>query len=127
MSYSYVIDSSAWIEYFGATAKGLKIKQLIEQGEIATSMTAFLEVADKFERENRRFEVCRVFMQRRAAVLPLTVELALAAAKLKKKQREKRDKFSIYDGIHLATALQEGAVLVTSDSDFNGLEKVLII
>ncbi|MBI2142841.1 hypothetical protein HYU20_00680 [Candidatus Woesearchaeota archaeon] len=62
MSYSYEIDSSAWIEYFGATAKGLKIKQLIEQEEIATSMAAFLEVADKFERENRRFDVCRTFM-----------------------------------------------------------------
>ncbi|MBI2144178.1 PIN domain-containing protein [Candidatus Woesearchaeota archaeon] len=127
MSYSYIIDSSAWIEYFGATVKGLKIKALIEQEEIATSIVALLEVADKFERENRRFEICRIFMQRRAAVLPLTVEIALAAAKLKKKQREKRDKFSIADGIRLATALQEGAVLVTADSDFAGLENAMVV
>ncbi len=127
MSFSYVIDTSAWFEYFGATAKGIKIKAMIEQEEIATSLVALLEIADKFERESRRFEICRIFIQRRAAVIPLNVEIALAAAKLKKKQREKKENFSIADGVHLATAQQEGAVLVTSDSDFTGLENVLII
>lgn len=143
MSFSYVIDTSAWLEYFGATAKGIKIKALIEQEEIATSLVALLEIADKFERESRRFEICRMFIQRRAAVLPLTVELALAAAKLKKKQMENKGNpnrehsigsnrssdlgFSIADGVHLATAQQEGAVLVTSDNDFRGLENVMLL
>ena len=127
MSFSYVVDTSAWIEYFSATDKGLKIKQLIEQEEIATSITALLEIADKFERENRRFDVCLRFVQKRAVILPLTIELALAAAKLKKKQREKREKFSISDGVHLATAIEEGAVLLTADNDFAGLENVRLI
>lgn len=127
MNYNYVIDSSAWIEYFGATPKGLKVKPVIEREEIATSMTALLEIADKFERKNLRFDVCLQFIQRRAAILPLTVELALAAAKLKRKQREKHEKFSIADGVHLATAQQEGAVLVTADSDFSGIENVMIV
>ena len=127
MSFSYVVDTSAWIEYFSATAKGLKIKQLIEQEEIATSITALLEIADKFERENRRFEICLRFIQKRATIIPLTIELALAAAKLKKKQREKREKFSISDGVHLATAQQESAALVTADTDFSGLDNVLLV
>ena len=127
MSFSYVVDTSAWIEYFSATDKGLKIKQLIEQEEIATSITALLEIADKFERENRRFDICLRFVQKRAVILPLTIELALAAAKLKKKQREKREKFSISDGVHLATAIEEGAVLLTADNDFAGLENVRLI
>ncbi len=127
MSFSYVVDTSAWIEYFSATDKGLKIKQLIEQEEIATSITALLEIADKFERENRRFDVCLRFVQKRAVILPLTIELALAAAKLKKKQREKREKFSISDGVHLATAIEEGAVLLTADNDFAGLENVRLL
>ena len=127
MSFSYVVDTSAWIEYFSATDKGLKIKQLIEQEEIATSITALLEIADKFERENRRFDICLRFVQKRAVILPLTIELALAAAKLKKKQREKREKFSISDGAHLATAIEEGAVLLTADNDFAGLENVLLV
>lgn len=127
MSFSYVVDTSAWIEYFSATDEGLKIKQIIEHEEIATSITALLEIADKFERENRRFDVCLHFVQKRAVILPLTIELALAAAKLKKKQREKREKFSISDGVHLATAIEEGAVLLTADNDFAGLENVRLV
>ena len=127
MSFSYVIDTSAWIEYFSGTAKGIKIKQLIEQEDIATSITAVLEIADKFERENRKFDVCLHFVQKRAAVLPLTIEVALAAAKLKKGQRGKKEKFSISDGVHLATAIEEGAVLLTTDFDFSGIENVMLI
>ncbi len=107
--------------------KQAKTHDMVIQQLAQAEMTAFLEVADKFERENRRFDVCRTFMQRRAAVLPLTVEIALAAAKLKKKQREKKDKFSIYDGIHLATAMQENSVLVTADFNFAGLENVMVV
>ncbi len=127
MSFNYIIDTSAWLEYFGATAKGLKIKRIVEQEDIATSITAILEIADKFEREGRRFDVCLQFIQRRAAVLPLTVELTLAAAKNKWKQRQKHGKFGISDGVHLATARQEGAVLVTADNDFAGIESVMLV
>ncbi len=127
MSYSYIIDSSAWIDYFEGVPNGQKLKKLIEQEEIATSVTAIAEIADKFERNGRKFEIMLEFIRRRSAILPVSVEVALSAAKLKKDVRKKRAKFGISDGIHLATALQEGAVLVTSDNDFAGLEKVLLI
>lgn len=127
MSYNYIIDSSAWIDYFEGVPNVQKLKKLIEQEEIATSVMAIAEIADKFERNGRKFEIMLEFIRRRSAILPVSVEVALSAAKLKKEVRKKRTKFGISDGIHLATAQQEGAVLVTSDNDFTGLENILLI
>ena len=127
MSYNYIIDSSAWVDYLVGTSSGLKLKRLIEQEEIATSVMALAEIADKFERDNRKFETMLKFIIRRSVILPVSVEVALRAAKLKNEVRKKRVKFGISDGIHLATALEEGATLITSDSDFIGLENVQLI
>ena len=127
MSYSYIIDSSAWYDYLTGTERGLKAKKIIEQEEIATSLIAITELADKFEREGSKFEIMLLFIRRRAAILAISEEIALMAAKLKNKARRINNKFGISDGIHLATALQEGAVLLTSDRDFEGMEKILLL
>src|SRR3989338_6291530 len=86
MSYKYVLDSSAWVEYLGASARAVKIKELVEQESIATSILAVAELADKFEREGRAFDKTLQFMQTRAAIVQLSIPLALAAAKIKKEQ-----------------------------------------
>ena len=127
VSYDYVIDTSAWLEYINGTAKGLQIRTVIEREEIATSMIAIAELADKLARNNKRFDITLQFIQRRAAIIDLSVAIALHAAQLKKDSRRKSEKFSMADGIHLATARQEGAVLLTADTDFAGLENVRII
>ncbi|MBI2550226.1 PIN domain-containing protein [Candidatus Woesearchaeota archaeon] len=127
MSYDYVIDSSAWVEYLLGTDKGHRIRPLIDREDIATSIIAIAEIADKLVRNNVRFHVMLQFIQRRAVIIPLSVELALKAAQLKKEIRMKKEKFSLADGVHLATALQEAAVLVTADPDFSGLDNVMVI
>lgn len=127
MSYEYVIDTSAWVEYLTGTAKGMKIKPLIEREKVATSIIAIAELADKLARDDKRFSITLQFIQRRAAILELSVPIALKAAQLKKEIRKKKEKFSMADGVHLATALEEGAVLLTADNDFSGLNNVMVI
>lgn len=127
MSYKYIIDTSAWVEYIMGTAKGIKIKPLIDHEEIATSIIAIAELADKLTRDNHRFDVMLQFIQRRATIIDLSVPLALKAAQLNKEIRKKKEKFSIADGVHLATAQQENAILVTADNDFSGFDKVLLV
>ncbi|MBI2109871.1 PIN domain-containing protein [Candidatus Woesearchaeota archaeon] len=126
-NYSYIIDSSAWIEYFGGNQKSIKIKDIIENELIATSIIAIAEVADKFERENRPLNQVLNFIQSRAAILPLTFDIALLAAKLKKEIRKRNSKFGLTDALHLATASKENSIFITTDNDFSGLSKVVII
>lgn len=126
-NYSYIIDSSAWIEYFSGNQKSIKIKDIIENELIATSIIAIAEVADKFERENRPLNQVLNFIQSRAAILPLTFDIALLAAKLKKEIRKRNSKFGLTDALHLATASKENSIFITTDNDFSGLSKVVII
>lgn len=127
MSYKYIIDSSAWLEYYIASSKGMKIREIIEQETIATSILAIAELADRFEREDKNFSEFLLFIQSRAMILTLTVEIALQAAKIKKNKRVKESKFGLVDAIHLATTFKENAILVTADNDFRDENNVLII
>jgi len=124
---SYIMDSSAWIEYFGGTVKGTKVRKLIENEKIAVSIIAIAELADKFERENRPFDAQLRFIQSHAAIIAINIDIALSAAKLKKTLRTQNSKFSLADAIHLATAHQEKAILVTTDFDFSKAENVMIV
>ncbi len=127
MGYEYVIDSSAWLEYIAGTPKGMRVRKLIEDAEIATSIIGVFELADKFERDRLNFETCLKFIRSRAEILPITVDIALNAAKLKNEIRKENGKFGASDSIHLATSLSERATFVTADNDFKGIENVMLI
>ncbi len=127
MSHKYIIDTSVWVEYFGGTAKGEKAKNIVEQETIATSILAIAEIADKGERENTEYQTLIKFIQSRATILPLTIELCLHAAQLKKQMRKIQTKFGLADAIHLATAKQEKTIFLTVDNDFSGIDDVEII
>ncbi|MBI2664640.1 PIN domain-containing protein [Candidatus Woesearchaeota archaeon] len=126
MGYKYVIESSAWAEYLGGTGKGEKVRQMIEHDVAATSVIAIVELADKFQRENQKFDTSLKFIKSRAAIIPITEWIALEAARLKKEIRSKHPKFGIADALHLATAMQEKAVLITFDADFPKDENVML-
>ena len=59
-------------------------------------------------------------------IMPLNMEICDVVAQLKRRMQVKNTKFSIADGVHLATAQIEQAFLVTLDSDFKVLDKVLL-
>ena len=127
MSYECILDSSAWVSYLGGTNDDERLKQIIENEAIATSIIAIAELADKFEREKRSFDAPLQFIRNRSVFLPLTLLICLKAAKLKNEIRAKNKKFGIVDGIHLATAINEKEILITTDHDFEGVDNVLII
>lgn len=127
MTNKYVIDSSVWIEYVSGSEKAIKIIDIIEHEFIATSIIAIAEIADKFERDGKSFLPVLTFLQSRSTILPLGIQLCLEAARIKQKIRNHHSKFGLVDAIHLATALEEEAVLVTADKDFAGIENVIII
>ena len=127
MSYSYVIDSSAWVEYLDGTPRGTRVQRLIEEEAIATSIIGIAEIAYKYERENQRTDAWLKFIESRSSILPVTVPIAREAAALKKKIRVRKQKFSLADGIHLATARLEGATLVTADTDFSEEQNVKLV
>ncbi len=122
MSFEYVLDTYAWAELFDGTAKGRRVKELIEQFRVATSMIALAELSDKCAREERELEPFASYIQAKSAIFPLTQEIALAVGKLKKELRSVSKNISLADAVHFQTARAIGATFVTGDSDFKNVK-----
>ena len=127
MSYKYVIDSFTWFEYHSGSEKGLKIREVIETENIATSIITIAELSDKFHREDVDFEKLLLFIRSRSAILPITVSIAVQAGQLKKKMRRKAKDFGLADAIILQTALENDAQLISGDSDFRHAPNTMLI
>lgn len=127
MANKYVIDTSAWIEYFGMTVKGAKVKDIIEKEEIATSIIGIAELAYFCEIEGHNTKQIIEFVETHSVILSITTGLAMQAAGIKKEMRQRNGKFGLADAIHLSTAVGENATLITSDNDFVGADNVMIV
>src|SRR3989338_5656414 len=77
MSFDYLIDSYAWVEYYTGSKKGIKIKEIIETKNIATPILAIAELSDKFARENNDFNELFQFINSRSTIIPLNVKIAI--------------------------------------------------
>lgn len=127
MANRYLIETSAWVEYFGGTEKGQKIRDIIENEEIVTSIMAIIELADKSERQQVESKTLIEFIQARCMIVNLSLDIGLVAAKIKNERRKKSPKFGLVDALHMATARHEKAMLVTTDKDFFNMEQVLLV
>lgn len=119
-----LVDSSAWLEYFGAGPQAGQFARVIEDVESLLIPTIVV------------VEVCRRVMQQRGEdealqaaallhqgqVVDLDGGLALSAAQL-----GVAHKLPLADSIILATAKQFGATIWTMDGDFEGLPNVRYI
>jgi len=63
-----------------------------------------------------------------ATVTGITEEICLEASRIKREQRDAgKTKFSIMDGLIMASAMHYEQELLTADSDFEGLHSVTIL
>ena len=127
MSDKIILDTSFWIDYFGGTKRVEHSREVLTTGLAFTSIIAIAKLADKAARDDRPFEEHLHFIQTHSTILPISIEIALLAGKLKKKHRRSNNSFGLADAIHLATAGIHGAELITLDQDFKGIAGVRVI
>lgn len=116
-----IVDASGWIEFFLAGTNGPKFKPVIENtSELLVSSVNMYEVhrvlSRKLPVELR--DMCLEVM-RRASVIELNDERAIAASELSLKHG-----LAMADAAMYAMALEYKAVLWTQDADYQGLEGV---
>jgi len=116
-----VVDSSAWLEYFGDGPNAAIFAEAIESpGEMAVPTLTLFEVFKRtcqLTDETTALEAIAVMLQ--GQVIELSATLAIDAARLSLDTG-----LAMADAIILATARAEGAVLWTQDSHFEGLDDV---
>jgi predicted nucleic acid-binding protein len=126
----YVIDSSAWIEYFMGSKVGETVKPLIENSEEKLTPTICLaEVyAKTLKVENQEVaEKQKAFIKEKSALVFLDESIALESAKVNVRMKKEIDGWGLADSIVYATATVKKAEVVTGDEHFRKLENVLFI
>jgi predicted nucleic acid-binding protein len=128
MSYEYVIDSYAWIEYFRGTESGERARPYIESESAATSSLTLAELKEKYLGEKwSSFEEDLDFIVTRSSVTPVDRQIALLAGEINHKRKGMRSGWGMADSIILATARNASAKVVTGDRHFEGLPDVISI
>ena len=116
-----VVDSSAWLEYFGDGPNAGKFADAIADTErlVVPSITLF-EVFKRIRlQRDLGAALYAVAQMQRGRVVDLDANLAVAAAEL-----SAGSGLPMADSIILATARSEDATLWTQYADFEGLENV---
>jgi predicted nucleic acid-binding protein len=134
MSYRYVIDSYAWIEYFRASKPGEVAKRYIEGEESATPTIVVAETSGKLLKEIelgsethegrlKRLE----FMMATTQVIDLDFGIAVEAGEIDPNMKKDRRGWGLADSIILCTARAAKAQVVTGDEHFKGMEETIFI
>ena len=116
-----VVDSSAWLEYFGDEPNAADFAPAVEDPEhLAVPTLTLFEVFKRtvqLKDEATALEAVGIMLQ--GHVVDLTPTLALEAARVSLDHG-----LSLADSVILATARAAGAVLWTQDAHFQGLDHV---
>jgi len=119
-----LVDSSGWIEFFtdGLLASEYS-KYLKDITKIVTPTIVLYEVYKKIKKERTEEDALfAVSLINRTSVIPLSESISLLAADLSLKHS-----LPMADAIVYATALEENCKVVTSDTHFKGLDKVVFV
>jgi len=116
-----VVDSSAWLEYFGDGPNASEFAKAIENpGELVVPTLTLFEVFKRTAQlQSEAVALSAVATMMQGKLVDLTSTLALHAARLSLSGH-----LPLADSIILATARSEGAILWTQDAHFEGIENV---
>jgi predicted nucleic acid-binding protein len=118
-----LIDSWAWVEFFAGSKIGEKVRAYVmdEDQEVIISSINLAEIyriaLDRFNQQMA--EKRRRAMISRCYLIPVDEEIAIKGAKF----RHERD-WGLGDALIYATAIREGAKVLTGDPHFKGLKDV---
>jgi predicted nucleic acid-binding protein len=127
----YVVDSYAWLEYFMGSVAGEKAKRIIDSS-LDEKLTPTICVAEIYAKVLRvegaeKAELQRAFIKSRSAIVSLTEELAIEAAKIDIELKRKIAGWGLADSIVLGTAKKKRAKVLTGDEHFLNLEETIYI
>ena len=122
-----LLDTSAWVEYFIGSQKGVKIRDILEGEEITTSIISLIELSCKAYKEATDFAQQMDFIKQHSAILNVDEEIVVAVGKTYRELRARNKKAGLADAVIATTAKLHNAYIVTCDYDFKGLEGIRLI
>ena len=129
MKVTYIIDTSALVEYLKGTEKGLKIKQIIEDGtnDIAFPSVVLAELVSKLEREGKDGPgIAMRLLDVYGRAMEMEAYTSINAGSTHAKLRKIEKGISLIDCIIMELAEENDAYAVTTDDHFKYYKKSII-
>ena len=126
MSYDYVIDSYAWIEYFRGSEEGKITKEFIENKTCATCSITIAELSEKYSREKKEFAMDLHFIISKNKIVNLDKDIAGLAGQINFENKKKIKNWGMADSIILATSNLLNAKVVTGNEHFRNLGAIML-
>ena len=124
----YVLDSSAWIEYFEGSNIGEKVNKIIESdNEIYVLAVNIGEIISMLKRNSKDFKTAYESIVKRAKIVDITPRIAKDSGILHAEKRMKNSSFSLADSFIINAAKAIKAKVVTKDLQFKEFEESIII
>jgi len=116
-----LVDSCGWLEYFAdGDNAGFFVPAITDTANLLVPTLALFEVFKRIlQQREENAALQAVAMMQQGAVVDLTADISLSAAKL-----AVTHKLPMADSVMLATARRYQARLWTQDGDFEGIEGV---
>jgi len=128
MSYEYVIDSYAWVEYLRGTESGKIAQKYIESDSATTSALSLAELKEKYLREKLlSFDEDQAFITSRTSITQVDRQISILAGEINHKRKSIKKDWGMADSIILATARTASAKVVTGDRHFEGLSDAVLV
>ncbi|MBI2146897.1 PIN domain-containing protein [Candidatus Woesearchaeota archaeon] len=125
----FVVDASAWVEYFEGSPAGEQVKELIENAkhDIYTNLFTLAELSSYYHKKGRDFAEVRKLLISLSLIHFTDLSFVEEAGKLHAQMRKERKSISFGDVFVLLTARKLRAKIITKDDDFRGLPEAIII
>ncbi|MFH0837376.1 MAG: PIN domain-containing protein [Candidatus Aenigmatarchaeota archaeon] len=122
-----IIDSYAWIEYFIGSAKGERVKKILEKEKCFTSIFSISEIIEWCLKNNKTIEKRLELIKSQSGVIVIDERIAMLAAKINYERKKTIAGWGMADSMILATALINDMRVVTGDKHFSDIKNAIMI
>lgn len=124
-----LLDTSAWIEFFQGTEKGRHIENALKSEETFTSIVTLAEVTNWCLKNNIGSKIKEYLegIQKGSLILALNETIATAAGGINYERKRLVKNWGMMDSFIVATASLYNLRVLTTDSQFAGLDMAEVL
>lgn len=126
---NYLIDTSAWIEYFLGSVKGTTVKNILENrtNQVFTLHSTIAEFYGWCLKHNQPFDALFKIILSHSTLLSIQLPDWLKAMEKTIAMRKSIKKIGLLDTLLIAKQEESQCTIVTTDSDFRKIRNVLFL
>lgn len=123
----FLLDTSAWIEFFVKSEMGTKVRKYLEEGNCYTSVASVAEISNWAAKQNIDGKRLMGYVMGLSRMLDLTLEISFLAGELNFQRKKTEERWGMMDSFVLATSRISNLKILTKDSHFKDLQSVEIL